>query len=286
MTKILVTGSNGQLGSELQEMADSFPSYRFLFTDVAELDITDAGAVNSLFMLEKPDVVINCAAYTAVDKAEDDEHAARRLNAEAAGLLASASASCNALMVHISTDYIFNGRATRPITEVDKPEPASVYGLTKLEGESEVAAKALKAVIIRTSWLYSSYGHNFVKTILKYGRERGSLDVVNDQAGTPTYARDLAGTILALLPQMQEIRGTEIFNYSNEGVTNWYEFAKEILALKDVHCIVNPILTKDYPTKAPRPAYSVLSKQKIRERFGIAIPDWKESLKECLKKIE
>jgi dTDP-4-dehydrorhamnose reductase len=286
MTKILVTGSNGQLGSELQEMADSFPSYRFLFTDVAELDITDAGAVNSLFMLERPDVVINCAAYTAVDKAEDEEHAARRLNAEAAGLLASASASCHALMVHISTDYIFNGRATRPITEDDKPEPASVYGLTKLEGESEVSSKALKAVIIRTSWLYSSHGHNFVKTILKYGRERGSLDVVNDQAGTPTYARDLAGTILALLPQMQEIRGTEIFNYSNEGVTTWYEFAKEILALKGVHCIVNPILTKDYPTKAPRPAYSVLSKQKIRERFGMAIPEWNESLKECLKKIE
>jgi len=273
MTKILVTGSNGQLGSEIRELAGTYPSWRFLFTDVAELDITDALAVNALFMRERPDAVINCAAYTAVDKAEDEEPAARRINADAAGILAAASASCNALMLHISTDYVFNGSASRPITEEDPPEPASVYGKTKLEGESEVAAKAQKAVIIRTSWLYSSHGHNFVKTILKYGRERGSLDVVTDQVGTPTWARDLAGTILALLPRMQEIRGTEIFNYSNEGVTNWYEFAQEILALKGVQCRVNPILTKDYPTKAPRPAYSVLSKKKIRDRFGIAVPD-------------
>jgi dTDP-4-dehydrorhamnose reductase len=286
MTKILVTGSKGQLGSELQELAESYPAYRFLFTDVAELDITDAGAIHTLFTRERPDVIINCAAYTAVDKAEDEAAAAYLLNAEAAGLLASASASCNALMIHISTDYIFNVTTFRPITEMDTPEPASVYGHTKLEGEKAVAAKGAKAVIIRTSWLYSSYGNNFVKTILKYGRERGNLNVVNDQTGTPTYARDLAGTILGLLPQLQLIRGTEIYNYSNEGFTTWYEFAKTILEMRGIQCTVNPVLTKDYPTRAARPAYSVLSKEKIKERFGIAIPDWKESLKECLKKTE
>ena len=286
MTKILVTGSKGQLGSELQKLAGNYPGYRFLFTDIDELDITDASAVRCFFERERPEVVINCAAYTAVDQAEDHEDTARLLNAEAAGSLAAASGACDALMVHISTDYVFSGNAERPMTEEDDPDPVSVYGRTKLEGEKAVAANATRAVIIRTSWLYSSFGNNFVKTILRYGRERGTLNVVDDQTGTPTYARDLAEAILNLLPEMRDIRRAEIFNYSNEGITTWYDFALEIIAVKGIRCTVNPILTKEYPTRAPRPAYSVLSKEKIKQRFGITIQDWRVSLKECLKKID
>lgn len=286
MTKILVTGSNGQLGSELRDLAGGYPEYEFLFTDIAELDITDEQAVRQYFLREKPAVVINCAAYTAVDKAEDDPETAYALNALAAGFLARASNSAGALMIALSTDYVFNGKAGQPITEEDPPEPGSVYGSTKLEGERAVASNAGRAVIIRTSWLYSSHGHNFVKTILKYARERGVLNVVNDQYGSPTYARDLAAVILDLLPGWQQTAGTEIFNYSNGGTTTWYEFAKEILALKGVPCTVNPVTTDLYPTRAARPAYSVLSTEKIRNRFRIVIPGWKESLTECLKKIE
>jgi dTDP-4-dehydrorhamnose reductase len=286
MITILVTGSNGQLGSELRDMAAEYPDYRFLFTDIGELDITDTSQVSAFFAREQPDVVINCAAYTAVDKAEDDEETALLLNAAAPGLLAAECSLRNGFFVHISTDYIFNGNAKTPIREEDPPDPRSAYGRTKLEGERRVAANTHHGLIIRTSWLYSSYGHNFVKTILRYGREKVELNVVNDQRGTPTYARDLARTILTILAKKDKVSGLETFNFSNGGETTWYEFAVTLLALKNVDCRVNAVGTKDYPTKAARPQYSVLSKEKIVSRFGIVIPDWKESLAECLDKID
>lgn len=286
MTTILVTGSKGQLGSELRELAPGFPGFRFLFTDIEELDITDSGQVANLFAIEKPGVVINCAAYTAVDKAEDEEEKAFLLNGIAPGILASASAAAGGFFVQISTDYVFNGNSIRPILEEDKPDPQSAYGRTKLEGEHRVAAEAGHGVIIRTSWLYSSYGQNFVKTILKYGRERGELNVVSDQRGTPTYARDLAAAILEVVRLRDLITGVGIFNYSNEGDTTWYEFAVNLLAMKGVRCCVIPVTTGEYPTRAARPSYSVLSREKIRSVFGLSIPGWKESLKECLLKID
>jgi dTDP-4-dehydrorhamnose reductase len=285
MTTILVTGSKGQLGSELQELAAKYPGYRFVFTDIGELDVTNPILVNQFFEKEKPDVVINCAAYTAVDNAEDEEETALLLNAAAPGLLASECAARHGFFVHLSTDYVFNGKASSPIREEDTPDPQSAYGRTKLAGEEQVAAKAVHGMIIRTSWLYSQFGNNFVKTILRYGREKGILNVVSDQKGTPTYARDLARTILSILPMKDRISGVEIFNYSNTGETTWHEFAVTLLALKEISCIVNAVGTQEYPTKAARPQYSVLSKDKITTRFGITIPSWKESLRECLIQI-
>lgn len=286
MTTILVTGSKGQLGSELRELAAGYPHLQFTFTDVEELDITREDEVGRFFSGNRFDVVINCAAYTAVDQAEDDEGKVLLLNGTAPGILASACAKHNSFLVHLSTDYIFNSDGTRPIMEDDQPEPQSAYGRTKLEGELQVTARASHGMIIRTAWLYSSHGNNFVKTILKYARERGELNVVNDQRGTPTYARDLAKAILDILPLRTKIEGLGIFNYSNEGETTWYAFAVALLRMKGVSCKVNPVSTDAYPAKAKRPLYSVLSKEKIKTAFGIRIPDWEESLNACLQKID
>lgn len=286
MMTILVTGSNGQLGSELRDLAPGFPDARFIFTDVAELDITDPDQVTRFFDRERPDVVINCAAYTAVDKAEDDEPAARRLNAMAPGILATACARNNGFFVQTSTDYIFDGEADTPVTEEKAPAPRSVYGRTKLDGEREVLNKAVHGVIVRTAWLYSSYGNNFVKSILKKARETGSLRVVNDQTGSPTYARDLALAVLDIIRQRQMISGVEIFHYADEGSITWYDFALTIVRIKEVACTVVPVRTEDYPARAIRPRFSVLSTEKIRARFGITIPHWEVSLHECLTKID
>lgn len=285
MTTILVTGSKGQLGSDLKDLSGNHPVYRFLFTDVDELDITDLPALSAYFEKEKPDVVINCAAYTAVDKAEDEPERAFQINAEAAGYIAEACTRHHCFLFHISTDYVFDGTTPAPIKEDRETAPASVYGHSKLEGERQVIARAEHGMIIRTSWLYSSYGSNFVKTILRLARERGALKVVNDQTGTPTYSRDLAEAILTIVPLRERINGVEIFHYANEGIVTWHGFAEAILHSKGVACTVTPIPTKDYPAKAKRPMYSVLSTDKIKTRFGITIPGWKDSMERCLKKI-
>ena len=283
--KILVTGSNGQLGNEIRALESDFAHFNFLYTDVAELDITNAADVNLYFTLNNPDVVINCAAYTAVDKAESDEETAFLVNALAPGILARAAADTSAFMVHISTDYVYDGKNFCPYVETDPVNPVSVYGKSKLAGELAVQQAGGKAIIIRTSWLYSAFGNNFIKTMMKYGRERDSLNVVFDQSGTPTYAHDLAKTILDILPMAMTAEEIEIYHYSNEGVASWYDFAKAIHQIADINCQVNPIPTSDYPLPATRPFYSVLDKAKIKKDFLIEIPYWRDSVKDCIVRL-
>jgi dTDP-4-dehydrorhamnose reductase len=281
--KVLITGSKGQLGLSIKKLAPEFPDYRFIYTDVEELDITKADDIRKFISDTNPEVIINCAAYTAVDKAEEDTEKAHLLNATAPGYLAKAASENNILLIHISTDFIFGGDRKTPYTEEDKAVPESVYAKTKADGEQEVVKNSKRAVIFRTSWLYSEFGHNFVKTILRLAEERQEINVVNDQIGTPTYATDLAETILRLLPELTKInQGTEILHFSNEGIASWYDFAKEIVQQSGLKCKVNPISTKQYPLPAKRPAYSVLDKSKIKSRYGIDIPDWREGLRRCL----
>jgi len=284
--KILITGSNGQLGSEIRELESAFKHYEFLYTDVAELDITDAEKVNHFFELHNPDVVINCAAYTAVDKAETDEETAFLVNALATGNLARAASDSGAFMVHISTDYVYNGENFSPYIETDLINPVSVYAKSKASGENAVQLAGGKAIIIRTSWLYSAFGNNFIKTMLKYGKERDSLNVVSDQVGTPTYAHDLAKTILDILPMAMIDERIEVYHYSNEGVASWYDFAKAVHQIANITCFVNPIPTKDYPLPAKRPFYSVLDKSKIKKRFAVEIPYWRDSVKNCIDRLQ
>jgi dTDP-4-dehydrorhamnose reductase len=280
--KILITGSNGQMGNEFRVLSSNSPEYDFIFTDIEELDITDPGAL-SLFLSEnRPDILINCAAYTAVDKAEQEPEKAHLINTVAPRNLVFACNAAGCLLIHISTDYIFDGHSFRPYTEEDTPSPSGVYATTKYHGEHEVIENASNALIFRTSWLYSSFGNNFVKTIMKYAAERGKLNVVFDQVGTPTYAHDLSSAILQIIPQLQDHSGVDIFHYSNEGVTCWYDFAIEITRIASIACEITPIETREYPTPAPRPFYSVLNKAKIKNRFGITIPYWKVSLEECI----
>jgi dTDP-4-dehydrorhamnose reductase len=282
---ILITGANGQLGSEIKELSPLYKNLNFTFTDVDELDITNYDALGKYFSKNKFQCIINCAGYTAVDKAESEKAKAIQINATAVKYLAEYSSSQNALFVHISTDYVFDGRSCKPYSEGDMTNPKSVYGKTKLDGEVEVIFNAQKSIIFRTSWLYSSYGSNFVKTIIKAANEKGALNVVYDQIGNPTYAKDLAKTILDIVPTYHAQNKSEIYNYSNEGVTSWYDFAKEITEMADIKCSISPIETKDYPTPAVRPQYSVLNKSKIKKQFNIVIPHWKDSLRECIKKI-
>ncbi len=283
--RILITGSNGQLGNEIKELASIYSHYDFLYTDVNELDITNTADVNQYFEIHNPDVIINCAAYTAVDKAETDEATAFLVNAGAPGILARAAADTSAFMVHISTDYVYAGRNFQPYVETDTVNPVSVYGKSKLAGEKAVQEAGGKALIIRTSWLYSAFGNNFIKTMMKYGRERESLNVVFDQIGTPTYAHDLAKAILDILPVAMTAGNIEVFHYSNEGVASWYDFAKAVHQFADITCQVNPIPTKDYPLPAARPFYSVLDKSKIKKHFSIEIPYWRDSVKDCVERL-
>jgi dTDP-4-dehydrorhamnose reductase len=283
--KILITGSKGQLGNELRELSGEFPQFNFLYTDVEELDITDLTKVDEFFAVNKPEVVINCAAYTAVDKAESDGTLAYLINATAVGILAKAAANNNALLVHISTDYVFDGNSFSPYQESDKTNPVSVYARTKFDGEQAVNIFSSKAIIIRTSWLYSAFGNNFVKTILKYGKERGLLNIVADQVGTPTYANDLARAILNIIPEAVNSPGVEIYHYSNEGVASWYDFAKAIIEFSGIECKINPIGTKDYPLPATRPLYSILCKTKFKEKFTLEIPYWRDSIKQCMQRM-
>ena len=282
----LVTGANGQLGNELRKISDNYHNYRFFFTDVAELDITNPDAVNDFFENNNIQTVINCAAYTAVDKAESDEPTAMLINATAVEYLVSACNKVGATLIHVSTDYVYDGCACKPYSEDHPTAPVSAYGRTKLAGE-KAALKTPKSAIIRTSWLYSSFGVNFVKTMLRLGKERESLNVVFDQAGTPTYAADLAHAIMEMVifaGQNNFISG--IFNFSNEGVCSWYDFASEIMQQAGLKCAVLPIETKDYPTPAARPHYSVLNKSRIKAAYGLKIPHWKDGLVRCIAEIE
>jgi len=282
---ILITGANGQLGSEIKDLSPLYKNFNFTFTDVNELDITNYEELGKFFSKKKFDCIINCAGYTAVDKAESEKEQAVLLNSTAVKYLAGYVSKLNALFVHISTDYVFDGRNFKPYLENDLTNPKSIYGKTKLDGEAEVIFNSQKAIIFRTSWLYSSFGNNFVKTIMKAAKEKESLNVVNDQIGNPTYAKDLAKAILDIIGGYKATSKFEIFNYSNEGVASWYDFAKEITEIAGIKCSITPVETKDYPTPAARPPYSVFNKTKIKKQFNITIPYWKDSLKECIEKL-
>jgi len=284
MSRVLVTGSNGQVGSEIRLLSSNY-SDTFLFTDKEKLDITNISDIERFIDKNQIDIIINCGAYTAVDRAEEDEVLADSVNHLAVKYLAKVSKEKNIKLIHISTDYVFDGRNSRPYIETDDTNPNSVYGSTKLAGEKALEEINPKnTIIIRTSWVYSSFGANFVKTMLRLGQERDSLGVIFDQVGTPTYAKDLARAILDILPEIENEK-IEIYNYSNEGVLSWYDFAKEIMQMVKLDCQINPIETKSYPTPAQRPYYSVLNKAKIKEQFNLTIPFWKDSLDECLRVI-
>ncbi len=285
MIDILVTGAYGQLGSEIKELSSNYPHYRFDFTDADTLDISDEQNIKSYFENFKPQVLINCAAYTAVDKAEEEITFAELINVHAPANLARQCNSIDALLIHVSTDYVFSGKAFQPYKESDITDPVSVYGKTKLDGENAIRANSKKSIIIRTSWLYSYYGKNFVKTMLKLAHDRGELRVIADQIGSPTYAADLAKVILDIIPQSMKIQTNETFHYTNEGVLSWYDFAVAIMELSGLKCKVTPIETKDYPTPAARPSYSVMNKSKIKSTFGVEIPYWRHSLKLCITRL-
>lgn len=282
---ILVTGGNGQLGSELQDLARKYQKDTFYFTDRDTLDITDHQKVLNFIEQKEIQVIINCAAYTAVDKAESDFIASNQLNHIAVRNFALIAKEKSIKLIHISTDYVFNGENFRPYVEEDTPNPASVYGATKLSGEKTLKEiNPYNSIIIRTSWVYSTYGNNFVKTMIRLGSERDELGIISDQVGTPTYAKDLAKAILMILPEI-ECENVETYHFSNEGVCSWYDFAKAIFEIKDMTLIVNAIQTIEYPTPAKRPSYSVLNKTKVKQKFNITIPYWKDSLKECLNTL-
>ena len=280
---ILITGCNGQLGNEMQLLERENPQHTYFNTDVAELDITNSDAIETFVDDNQIDGIVNCAAYTAVDKAEENAAFCQVLNADAPGFLAAAIEKRGGWMIQISTDYVFDGTNHRPYVESDSVCPNSVYGRTKLMGEQAVQQHCNQSVIIRTAWLYSTFGNNFVKTMMRLGRERQELGVIFDQIGTPTYARDLAVAIFAIINQ-GIVPG--VYHFSNEGVISWYDFTKaihRIAGIKDCH--VRPLHTSEYPTPAARPHYSVLDKTKIKQTYGIEIPYWEESLAECIKKL-
>lgn len=282
MANILITGANGQLGSEIRKISEQYPELKFSFTDVAELDITSAEKVADFLSEFKPEFLVNCAAYTAVDKAETDESTATLLNATAVGILAEQSAKIGCKIIHISTDYVFNGNGPRPYKEDNLVDPQSAYGRTKLQGEILCQRNNPESLIIRTSWLYSAFGNNFVKTMLRLGNERSELGIVADQIGSPTNAADLASAILTIISSVLNqtksfIPG--IYHYSNEGVASWYDFTKAIFDIVGINCLVKPISSEDYPSPVQRPAYSVMDKSKIKATFGLQIPHWRDSLK-------
>jgi len=286
---ILVTGSNGQLGSEIKDLEAHFTDFKFFFMDLPELDICNSSQLNIFIKDNNINTVINCAAYTAVDKAEQDSDIAKKVNATGVLNLVKALEKVDGKLIHISTDYVFDGNSFLPYQELDEVNPIGVYGNTKRSGELAVINSDIDAVVIRTSWLYSAYGNNFVKTMLRLGNERDELGVIFDQVGTPTNAFDLAKTCLEILSYNKETninsKGS-LYHFSNEGVASWYDFSIAIMTLGKVNCHVKPIETKDYPTPAKRPHFSVLNKSKIKNDFKIEIPYWKDSLKDCIEKIK
>lgn len=277
---ILVTGSNGQLGNEVQVLAKQHTKHRYWFTDVAELDITDAAAVKAFVVTNKIELIINCAAYTNVDKAEEDEATALKINADAAEVLGSQGVR----VIHISTDYVFSGDEHVPCREDDVVAPRTAYGRTKYEGEKRLLAVCPEAVILRTAWLYSTFGNNFVKTMIRLGKERQELGVVFDQIGTPTYAADLAQAIFTVIES--PIWRPGVYHFTNEGVCSWYDFTLAIHELAGVTtCKVRPILSEEYQYKTPRPHYSVLDKSKFKKTFDVEIPHWMDGLRRCMKSL-
>ena len=281
--RILITGCNGQLGNEMQLLEKENPQHTYFNTDVAELDITDQAAIEKMVMDHAIDGIVNCAAYTAVDKAEDNQELCRKLNSLAPGYLAAAIAKRGGWMIQISTDYVFDGTNHTPYTEEAPTCPNSVYGVTKLEGEQAVQRNCPKSMVIRTAWLYSTFGNNFVKTMIRLGKEKPELGVIFDQIGTPTYAHDLAVAIFAAINQ-GVVPG--VYHFSNEGVISWYDFTKAIHRIAGITtCHVRPLHTSEYPTPASRPHYSVLDKTKIKTVYGIEVPYWEESLEVCVRKL-
>lgn len=277
---ILVTGSNGQLGKELQQLADFYPQFRFVFASREDLKLHHYGLVENFFIGTKPQYCINCAAYTAVDKAESEQDLAMLVNGEAVGNLAAVCKKYHTKLVHISTDYVFDGTSETPYTEEAETNPVNVYGASKLLGEQLCSKEDESSIIIRTSWVYSSFGNNFVKTMMRLMSERNEINVVADQIGSPTYAADLAKVILDVIVSGKWLAG--IYHFSNEGKISWYEFALAIKELLNSSCIVHPIPASAYPTPARRPSFSLLNKEKIKTVYGVEIPDWKESLEKCI----
>lgn len=286
---ILVTGSNGQLGQSFKKIATNYNNYDITFATRAELDLSDNNSIKNYFQHKQFDLIINCAAYTAVDKAESEAELADQINHLAVQQLAEIAKQQHIKLIHISTDYVFDGQQYRPYIETDRVAPQGVYGLTKLKGEQALLKiMANNAVIIRTSWVYSEFGNNFVKTMLRLGADRDSLNVIFDQVGTPTYAADLAQAIMAIVQDeiFQQDFNSELVHYSNEGVCSWYDFAQAIFELSETSCELSPIETKDYPTAATRPHYSLLNKAKIKQCYKVTIPYWKDSLQQCLKALQ
>jgi dTDP-4-dehydrorhamnose reductase len=288
--RILVTGKSGQLGQSIQKLAKQYPQFEFQFVGRDELDLSQPNQLKTQLNQWEFDAIINCAAYTAVDKAETEAEHADAINHRAVGKLAQVAKDRNVFLIHVSTDYVFNGRHFKPYAESDEVEPQNVYGDSKLKGEQAIRIINPSAAIVRTSWVYSEFGNNFVKTMLRLGKDKDQLNVIFDQVGTPTYATDLAKALLQICEQLNtklsNQTGTAIYHFSNEGVCAWYDFAKTIFELSGISCDVSPIETKDYPTPAKRPNYSVLNKAKIKQDFALAIPYWKDSLKACLLEIE
>ena len=284
MKNILITGANGQLGNEMRVLSAEYPEYAYFFTDVAELDICKEQAVMEFVQANNIHVMVNCAAYTAVDKAEENVELCTKLNADAVGYLAKAAEACGAEFIQVSTDYVFDGTAHVPYRETASTCPNSVYGHTKLAGEQNALTLCSRSMVIRTAWLYSTFGNNFVKTMIRLGRERDSLGVIFDQVGTPTYARDLARAIFVAIRQ-GVVPG--VYHFSNEGVCSWYDFTKAIHRLAGItDCKVKPLHTEEYPTLAKRPHYSVLDKTKIKETYHIEIPYWMDSLQVCISEMD
>jgi len=286
--RVLITGSNGQLGSEIKGLASDYENLECVFKDLPELDICDAEVLNTFIIDQHINAVINCAGYTAVDKAEEEALIAQKVNSEGVLNLVNALKKVDGKLIHISTDYVFDGNHSQPYKESDPVSPIGVYGQTKRAGELAVLNGSIDAIVIRTSWLYSVYGNNFVKTMLRLGNEKKSIQVVSDQKGTPTFAKDLAKTCLDILSDAGSTNISKkgsLYHYSNEGVTSWYDFATAIMEISNIDCKVIPIETKDYPTEARRPMYSVLDKSKIKSDFKVTIPHWRDSLTNCIKKI-
>jgi dTDP-4-dehydrorhamnose reductase len=283
--KILVTGGNGQLGRQFRDESSRHPELDFTFIDIGELDITSSRAVSDFFNTHRYDAIINCAAYTNVDGAEDDHEGADALNSDGVRNIASSAAKQGSLLIHISTDYVFNGRNHIPYTEEDLPSPESAYGKSKLKGEKEIMKISGNMVILRTSWLFSTFGHNFVKTINSRSHNQKELKVVFDQVGNPTYAGDLAEAAIEIARRQNKMQGVRIYHFSNEGVCSWYDFARAIVEMNGTDCKVIPVRSEEYPQKAPRPSFSILDKSKIKEETGITIPHWRESLKTVISNL-
>ncbi|MDR2139793.1 MAG: dTDP-4-dehydrorhamnose reductase [Tannerella sp.] len=278
---ILVTGADGQLGHALRTLAPDYDGAAFYFTDVDTLDICDADRLTAFVREHHIDWLLNCAAYTAVDRAEDDVSTCMRINRDAVQTVGEVARAEGIRVIHLSTDYVFDGRAARPYREADPPRPLSVYGQSKLEGEKALQQACPEAVIIRTAWLYSEFGANFLKTMLRLGRERKEIHVVADQTGTPTYAGDLAAAMLAVTDHPAPPPG--IYHYSGEGVCTWHAFAEKIMTLAGLDCRVSPVASRDYPARAVRPAYSLLDKEKIKRTYRVEVPDWETSLRRCIR---